>query len=118
MPDHIHLIWLGLDKAGSNQAVAVEFLRKHTAPCLNDVAWQRQPYDHVPREDDRDPASFLSVAGYIFDNPVRAGLVARREEWPYKGCMVVGYPDIDVTDGGYWELFWRIYNRLIASAGD
>lgn len=113
MPDHIHLICLGLNERGSDQSVAIEFLRKETEPQIDPAKWQRQPYDHVLREDEQRPDSFLTVAGYILDNPIRAGLVPRREDWPYKGCCVPGYPRLDVMRMDYWELFWRIYNRLI-----
>ena len=57
MPDHIHLLWLGiLDSA--DQRVAMKFLRGQLNPVLEKlhVRLQEQPYDHVLRDDERLPA--------------------------------------------------------------
>jgi len=113
MPDHLHFLWLGLNEAGSDQQVAIEFLTKNLRPHLSGVDFQRQPFDQVLRAKERNPDTFLNVAGYILDNPVRAGLVGHRAEWPYSGCCVPGYPDLNVHGEDYWELFWRIYNKLV-----
>jgi putative transposase len=113
MPDHFHLLWLGLNEHGSDQRVAIEFLLKYTRHSLGAANWQRQPYDHVLREDQRARDSFTDTAGYILDNPVRAGLVIHRHEWPHQGCCVPGYPKLDVHNAEYWPLFWRVYSRLI-----
>lgn len=115
MPDHMHLLWLGLDHHGSNQRVAIEFLRQHLRPHLAPADWQQQAHDHVLREHERRPDTFLNVAGYILDNPIRAGLVTHRRDWPYTGCCIPGYPDLEVHREGHWELFWRIYNKLADS---
>ena len=113
MPDHAHLIWLGLTDHDSDQRVAIEFLRKQLRPHLASADWQRQPYDNVLRETDREHGAFQSAAHYVFENPVRAGLVAHWQEYSYLGCCVPGYPDLDVRREDFWELFWRIYNRLV-----
>ena len=34
-------------------------------------------------------------------------------EYPYLGCSVPGYPELDVRAADYWERFWRIYNHLV-----
>ena len=104
MPDHLHLLCLGLDDKGSDQRVAIEFLRKHLRPHLAPADWQRQSFDHVMSEREREHDAFLTVAGYILDNPVRAGLVAERSAWPYSGCCVPGYPELDPHEAEYWEL--------------
>jgi len=113
MPDHVHLLWLGVDEGGSDQRVAVEFLRKHIRPHLAPAEWQRQPYDNVLRESDRAHDAFQETAHYIFENPVRAHLAPAWREYPFIGSCVAGYPDLDVRRDDYWELFWRIYNRLV-----
>ncbi|HUR56474.1 MAG TPA: hypothetical protein VM029_02105 [Opitutaceae bacterium] len=115
MPDHFHLLWLGLDEHGSDQRVAIEFLLKHTGPSLEHAHWQRQPYDKVLREHQRTRDTFVNVAGYILENPVRAGLVRERGDWPYSGCCIAGYPRLNVHDAEYWPLFWRLYARLVES---
>ena len=113
MPDHAHLLWLGLDEKSSDQHLAIEFLRKYLRPLLSPADWQRQPYDNVLRESDREHAAFQLTAHYIFENPVRANLAARWQDYPYTGCCIAGYPDLDIRREDYWELFWRIYNRLV-----
>jgi putative transposase len=115
MPDHMHLLWLGLDEHGSDQRIAVEFLRKQLRVHLAPAEWQHQPHDNVLRESDRERAAFASIAHYILENPVRAGLAGQWQDYLYTGSSVPGYPALELRDEGYWELFWRIYTRSIES---
>jgi REP element-mobilizing transposase RayT len=41
--------------------------------------WHHESYDHVVR----DQEDYERIVGYILDNPVKAGLVENREDWPY-----------------------------------
>gem|GEM_PF-2377851 len=43
--------------------------------------WQRESYDHLVR----DEADFARIFEYILQNPVKAGLCAKPEDWPYLG---------------------------------
>jgi REP element-mobilizing transposase RayT len=113
MPDHAHLIWLGLDEEGSDQRVAIEFLRKHLRPSLAPAEWQQQPHDHVLREAEREHGAFQAVAHYVFENPVRAGLAERWQDYPLNGCCIAGYPEFTVRAPDYWARVWRCYNYLI-----
>ncbi|MCB0239817.1 MAG: hypothetical protein KDH08_14500, partial [Anaerolineae bacterium] len=45
--------------------------------------WQRGCWDHIVRTEE----SLLAIAQYILDNPVRKGVVARAEDWPWSGHM-------------------------------
>ena len=112
MPDHIHLLWAGLAEE-ADQCLAMEFLRKHLRCELGPASWQQRAYDHVLQENERERSAFVSTAHYMFENPVRAGLVACSGDYLFLGCCVAGYPDLDVRQKAYWELFWRIYNRLV-----
>ena len=47
MPDHVHLVWVGLSDSRSDQRIAIEFLRKNLRPRLAPADWQRQPHDNV-----------------------------------------------------------------------
>jgi putative transposase len=47
--------------------------------------WQPGFFDHVLRNDE----SYSQKWEYVRENPVRAGLVARADEWPYQGELVV-----------------------------
>ena len=112
MPDHIHLLWAGVAEE-SDQRLGIAFLRKQLSPALAPAIWQRQPYDHVLRDEERKPDAVAAAAHYLLQNPVRAGLVAISGEYPFLGCCVAGYPDLDVRQVDYWERFWKIYNRQV-----
>jgi hypothetical protein len=43
--------------------------------------WQPESYDHLVR----DEADFARILEYILQNPVKAGLCAKPEDWPYLG---------------------------------
>ncbi|MBM4081867.1 MAG: hypothetical protein FJ278_19330 [Planctomycetes bacterium] len=113
MPDHLHLVWMGL-RSESDLRNAMKFLRTHLEPALGDGRqWQHQPHDHVLRAEERQRDAFAKICGYILGNPVRAGLVEREPQWSYLGAVVPGYPTLHPLDGGFWELFWRLYYREI-----
>lgn len=116
MPDHAHLIWVGVDEHGSDQRLAMEFLRRMLAPQLAPARWQHQAHDHVLRENERTESAFVRVATYILDNPVRAGLVDHRADYSFRGCCVPGYPYLEVADGDDWERFWRIHQKSVERA--
>jgi putative transposase len=111
MPDHAHLLWLGNGTDSGDQRVAVEFLRKHTTRFLSPASWQQQAHDHVLREAEREQGTLNAIAAYIVNNPIRAELVSADGQWPYLGCSVPGYPDLNPTRADYWPLFWRIFSR-------
>lgn len=113
MPDHIHLLWLGIDDHRSEQLSAIEFLRRHLRPAIAPVQWQHQAYDHVLRQHERTRGAFASTAHYIRENPVRASLVAKPKDYPFLGCCLPGYPEIDANAEDYWERFWRIHCTLV-----
>jgi putative transposase len=110
MHDHGHFLWAGL-AAESDQRLAAAAFRKAWNAELQGTAHalQLQPYDHVLRERDRGRNALATVAGYIWDNPVRKGLVADRWDWPYSGALVPGYPELTPRRPTYWESYWRIY---------
>jgi len=116
MPDHVHLLSLGLDQNGTDQRVALEFLRKHLRSALSPASWQHQAHDHVLREDERKHGAVQTVAHYILENPVQAKLAASVGNYPFLGCCVPGYPGLQVALPDYWEKFWRIYQRLIGES--
>ncbi len=73
---------------------------------------QKQPYDHVLRQQERSDDAVRGMAHYILQNPVRADLAPQAEDWPFLGAMVTGYPTLHPLDGGFWELFWRLRTKL------
>ena len=95
MPDHLHL----LAEAKSEAADCRRFIKRakqfsgyHFKQHFLTTLWQRYGYEHVLRDDE----ATLSVARYILENPVRAGLVAQVEEYPFLGSMV--YPVREILE--------------------
>ncbi|MGD9420009.1 MAG: transposase [Verrucomicrobiota bacterium JB025] len=76
MPDHLHGIVTFPNSFHMKTSVAAwkRWLAK-TQP----IHWQRDFFDHRLRDLD----SAIEKANYIRLNPVRAGLVAQPEDWPY-----------------------------------
>jgi putative transposase len=82
MPDHLHLFaspgtpelpldnWVRFWKS--------QFTRRHGNPAH---AWQTDHWDRRLRNDE----SYSEKWDYVGDNPVRAGLVERSDDWPYQG---------------------------------
>jgi putative transposase len=115
MPDHIHLLWLGI-LDGSDQRVAMKHFRKHVNDVLQvfDVRLQDQPYDHVLKEEERKEDAFEAIADYIARNPERAGLVKpdAYATYAYTSCLIPGYPELKPFQGDYWSRFWRAYSFM------
>ncbi|MGZ5019476.1 MAG: REP-associated tyrosine transposase [Chthoniobacterales bacterium] len=98
MPDHVHLfvrggtdfrlcIWMrGLKRAlGTALATsAAETAAATTTRTVFPEIWQRGFFDHLLRNSD----SYSEKWSYVEQNPVRAGLVERADDWPYAGEIV------------------------------
>ena len=114
MPDHLHLLWLGLAH-GSDQRVAMKYFRRRLNLVLMEygVILQKQPYDPVLRPDERLPHSFAAVVEYIARNPERAGLVdeGHYRDYPYTNCLLPGYPEVSL----WQEDFWASWDRIVSS---
>jgi putative transposase len=81
MPDHLHLIV----HEGHNAielGLWVKALKRLTAQ--REFKWEEGFFDHVLRSNESE----TKKCEYIYQNPVRAGLVARPEDWPYGGRIV------------------------------
>ncbi|MBI2514413.1 MAG: hypothetical protein HYV96_20760 [Opitutae bacterium] len=113
MPDHAHFLWAGVAER-SNQPLGARLLRTAWNAELKHHGFrlQRQGYDHVLREEERKRGAVMAVAAYIWENPVRAGLVAEWRQYPFLGAVVPGYPDLDPRCEDFWDVFWRIYAAL------
>jgi REP element-mobilizing transposase RayT len=109
MPDHAHLLIVGWTQS-ADQRLFMPFFRKHTEPMLAEcgAAWQKQAYDHVLRPQESDRYAFETLAHYINQNPVRAGLVQEAGAWAYSGCVIPGYPELTLKMPNYWTRYWRL----------
>jgi len=77
MPDHVHVLVSFPREASMNRAIS-SWKERLAKQC--GVSWQRDFFDHRLRGDE----GYLEKANYIRENPVRKGLVATADEWPYK----------------------------------
>ncbi len=87
MPEHVHLFvcgglefvlgrWIG----GLKQALA----RAADRSAAGGTPWQEGFFDHLLRSDE----SMSGKWEYMRENPVRAGLIARADDWPFQGEIV------------------------------
>ncbi len=111
MPDHLHLVWLGL-RHDTDQITGMAFLRTYLEPELSPAKFQPQPQDEVLREEQRKRNALAKVCCYIAANPSRTGLIAETESWPYTGCIIPGYPKMNPVAEDFWPKFWRIHGKL------
>jgi len=84
MPDHLHLLIGGCHPASDLRQCVKRFkqLSGHGfQQRYRRRLWQDSYYDHVLRSSE----STVSVARYIFENPVRNGLVRSPTDYPYLG---------------------------------
>src|SRR2546422_388972 len=99
MPDHLHMLVsfpnparsesapyrddpeVGCDvpsRRAPTMADVVTAWKRYTARHFS-IAWQRDFFDHRLRTNE----SLRDKAEYILQNPVRKGLIAKAEDWPY-----------------------------------
>ena len=117
MPDHAHLVWMGL-KQDSDQRNAMKFLRTYLAaelakrsPTGVEFELQKQSHDSVLRKEDRVHRAFQKTCFYVLDNPRRKALTAHPRDWPYLGAVVPCYPSLHPLAEDFWELFWKLYGE-------
>jgi putative transposase len=83
MPDHVHLFVSGGEDfiltewvKGLKRAISTASLQQQLP-----LHWQPGFFDHLLRNDE----SYGEKWNYVRDNPVRARLVIRADDWPYQG---------------------------------
>lgn len=108
MPDHAHVLLVGL-LPSADQRRALSFLRRFTGPMLAPARWQKQAHDHVLRDEECSSDGFRSIAHYIGQNPVRAGLVGDAAAWPYAGSLMPGMTTLDWRQDDFWPRWWKYY---------
>ena len=76
MPDHLHAL-ISFPYERPMKLIMSDWKRFLTTTLK--IEWQRDFFDHRLRKEE----SYLEKADYIHANPLRAGLVATSEDWPY-----------------------------------
>jgi putative transposase len=84
MPDHIHMLVEGT-RADSHLKRFVKLSKQRSGAAYalrnGQPLWQEGYYEHVLREEDDSK----TIARYILNNPVRAGLVVHPMDYPHIG---------------------------------
>jgi REP element-mobilizing transposase RayT len=89
MPDHAHLLIEGAHATADGRrfiALAKQLSAFHFKRTFGEALWQRYGYERVLRGDE----GTLSVARYIVENPLRAGLVTRVCDYAFIGSETYG----------------------------
>lgn len=85
MPDHFHL-FVAFQPGTMTLSEWMKSLKNSLSKALRAMGragphWQDGFFDHVLRSSESYEQKWL----YVRENPVRAGLVSRAEDWPYQG---------------------------------
>jgi putative transposase len=100
MPNHVHLVFEIVERFDESLSVRdnvphykvtdiMGSLKKHTALeankilCRSGQFWQHESYDHVVRSG----KELDGIISYVLNNPVKAKLVSRWEEWKWSYCI-------------------------------
>jgi REP-associated tyrosine transposase len=91
MPDHLHL-FVSFQPGGLTLSDWMKSLKNCLSKVLRSMGnasphWQDGFFDHVLRSSE----SYEQKWRYVKENPVRAGLAARSEDWPYQGEVQAVY---------------------------
>ena len=97
MSNHVHVVFepcksechsdLG-SEYHSDLPKIMQSLKRHTARQANKILgregafWQDESYDHVIR----DGEEYARIIHYVLENPVKAGLVSKWDEWQWTYC--------------------------------
>jgi len=83
MPDHLHIL-----TSGDEETDLIKFVKKikqitgyNFKKDTGKRLWQKSFYDHVVRKEE----NLNSIAEYMFNNPVRRGLVEDYNDYPFLG---------------------------------
>jgi len=98
MSNHVHTVFEPLGRAECRSALRSEYhsdlpkimqsLKRHTARQANlllgreGAFWQDESYDHVIRDNEE----YIRIINYVLENPVKAGLACKWEEWQWTYC--------------------------------
>jgi REP-associated tyrosine transposase len=93
MPDHVHLLVSAQSEACDLLAL-IKLLKQITGyryrQSSGKTLWQPGYHERVLRDEE----ATLTVAKYILENPVRAGLAKTLGEWPLAGSSVYTWPEL------------------------
>jgi REP element-mobilizing transposase RayT len=86
MPNHVHF-FCAPGNESPDLSIFIKFWKEWTSKKIKKYygieghVWQREFFDHLLRNEE----SYMQKWDYVFNNPVRAGLVKEADEWPWQG---------------------------------
>jgi putative transposase len=89
MPDHLHFLCGPSGERARELSAFVGKIKEWSSKRLSrelgvaQPVWQETFFDHVLRSAE----AYVEKSEYMWDNPVRAGLVSRAEDWPWAGDL-------------------------------
>ncbi len=90
MPNHVHVVFeLLKDNRGISNIM--HSIKRYSARECNKILkqdgyfWQHESYDRLVRNE----KELYFTTEYILNNPVKAGLVEKREDWPHSYCNMI-----------------------------
>jgi putative transposase len=93
MSDHVYLLVEGKSADSDGKkfiARAKQYSGFYYKKEHGSTLWQRYGFEHTLRDDELT----LVVAKYILENPVRAGVVERVEDYPFLGSLVYSLSEL------------------------
>jgi putative transposase len=93
MPDHLQLLIEGQSESSDGHrfiARAKQYSGFYYSKAFHSRLWQRYGYEHVLRDDEET----IAVTRYILNNPLRAGLAEKVEDYPYVGSLAYELRDL------------------------
>ena len=93
MPDHLHLLLEGTAQNSDLRRLArdaKQYSGFHGKRLVGGPLWQPSYHDRVLRDDE----DTWGVARYIVENPLRAGLAQRADEYPFLGSATVAIKEL------------------------
>lgn len=100
MPNHVHLEFTACSE-GCDLSLLMRDFKGISATRARRLGirglWQKSFYDHVLREGENEKA----VAWYIFNNPVRKGLVQDPLDWTFSGSWVFDWKTLLTRQRGF-----------------
>ena len=85
MPDHVHLFVS--DSSDGTLSQWVRLLKRYLSKGIASAPphWQKGFFDHSIRHSE----NYSEKWNYVYQNPIRAGLVTDADDWPWQGQIEV-----------------------------
>jgi putative transposase len=107
MPDHVHMLLHGAtddsDLLECHNGWKGESGKRLCSELGIGTAWQHRPYDRILRSHQYERGALRDVIRYILENPVRAGIVDKWEDYLFLGSLI---GPCDIREDGWWEWFY------------